>query len=112
MEGTFFPDIAAKLEILDPGLLSRKMRAYGEKSMVVEVIFETGAVGAEHQHPHEQISYCLDGSFDYFVGATTYRLEQGDCVLVPGGARHGTKCLAKGRLLDVFSPPREDFLAR
>ena len=112
MDALFFPDESRPLDIIEPGLVSRKVKAWGEKTMVVEVFFETGAEGAAHSHPHEQISYCLDGSFDYFVGATTYRLEQGDCVLVPGGARHGTKCLAKGRLLDVFSPPREDFLAR
>ncbi|HCO47972.1 MAG TPA: cupin domain-containing protein [Spirochaetaceae bacterium] len=112
MDGIFFSDESRKLDIIEPGLVSRKVKAYGEKSMVVEVYFETGAEGAAHSHPHEQISYCLDGSFDYYVGETHYVLKSGDSILVEGGARHGTKCLGSGRLLDVFSPPREDFLAR
>ncbi|PKL04578.1 MAG: cupin domain-containing protein [Spirochaetae bacterium HGW-Spirochaetae-9] len=112
MDAILFSGASRKLDIIEPGLVSRKVMAYGEKSMIVEVYFETGAEGAAHSHPHEQISYCLDGSFDYYVGETHYSLKPGDSILVAGGARHGTKCLARGRLLDVFSPPREDFLAR
>jgi len=112
MDALFFQDESRPLDIIEPGLVSRRVKAWGEKTMVVEVFFETGAEGAAHSHPHEQISYCLDGSFDYYVGETHYFLNPGDCILVHGGARHGTKCLGKGRLLDVFSPPREDFLAR
>lgn len=39
----------------------RKIRAYNENAMLVEVGFDTGAVGAAHSHPHTQISYVLDG---------------------------------------------------
>jgi len=112
MERIFFPDGAIALDILEPGRVSRKVRAHGEKTMIVEVRFETGSEGAAHEHPHEQLSFCLEGTFDFFIGADTYRMSPGDSILIPGGSRHGVKCLAKGRLLDVFSPPREDFLAR
>lgn len=111
MNRILFPDETIPLDILEPGRVSRKVRAHGEKTMIVEVCFETGSKGAAHEHPHEQISYCLEGEFDFFIGETKYALKRGDSILIPGGSRHGVTCLAKGRLLDIFSPPREDFLA-
>jgi quercetin dioxygenase-like cupin family protein len=112
MSDVFFPDSAIPVETLLPGALSRKIRARGGKLMMVEVSFAEGAVGAEHEHPHEQVSYCLRGEFDFAIGAETRRLKPGDSVFVPGGARHGTACRAEGALLDVFTPQREDFLGR
>lgn len=111
MGGIFFPDESIRLDILEPGQVTRKVRAHGDKAMMVEVRFETGSEGAAHEHPHEQLSYCLEGEFDFFVGTATHRMKEGDSILIPGGSRHGVTCRAKGRLLDVFSPPREDFLS-
>ena len=51
----------------------RKIRAYNENVMLVEVGFDTGAVGAAHSHPHTQISYVLDGEFTYTVEGSPAR---------------------------------------
>ena len=110
MNSMFFREDAVILDTLDPGKVSRKVRAHGEKAMVVEVYFETGSEGAAHEHPHEQITYCLEGEFDFTAGGATWRMRMGDSIVIPGAVVHGVKCLLKGRLLDVFSPPRQDFL--
>jgi len=110
MDSLLFEENAIPPHILDPGKVARKVKAHGGKLMIVEVYFETGSEGAEHEHPHEQVTYCLEGEFDFAVAGATYRITPGDSILVPGGGRHGVKCLLKGRLLDAFSPPREDFL--
>ena len=110
MSQIFFPDSGIKLETLEEGRTSRKIRAHDGRLMMVEVMFEAGAVGAEHRHVHEQVSYCLEGEFDFTVEERTSRLRAGDSVYIPASALHGTVCLAKGRLLDVFTPQREDFL--
>lgn len=112
MDSLFFPDGAITLDSIDPGKVTRKVRAHGERTMIVEVFFEMGAVGSEHAHPHEQVSYCLAGKFAFSIDGEVRMLRASDSVLIPGGARHGVTCLEKGRLLDVFSPPREDFLSR
>ena len=70
----------------------RKIRAYNENAMLVEVGFDTGAVGAAHSHPHTQISYVLDGEFTYTVEGVTRSMKKG------------------GTLLDIFTPMREDFV--
>ena len=54
----------------------------------------------------------LSGRFSYSVEGEETILEQGDSIIVPAGLPHGTVCLEPGMLLDVFTPCREDFLAR
>ncbi len=63
----------------------RKIRAYNENAMLVEVGFDTGAVGAAHSHPHTQISYVLDGEFTYTVEGVTRSMKKGDSIAVEGG---------------------------
>jgi quercetin dioxygenase-like cupin family protein len=73
----------------------------GEQLMMMEVHFEQGAEGYEHSHPHEQLSYCLKGSFEYFINGEKHLLRAGETISIPGGARHGTKALEDGALLDT-----------
>lgn len=110
MSDVYFHDDGIGLETVEAGKVSRKIRARGGQMMMVEVYFETGACGAEHRHPHEQMSYCLDGEFVFNVEGETATLRAGDSLYVPPSALHGTTCVAAGRLLDIFTPQREDFL--
>ena len=88
----------------------RKICAWNDEQMLVRVGFDDGAVGADHSHPHTQMSYVLSGSFRYTVEEESTVLNTGDSIVVPGGLVHGTVCLEKGVLLVVFTPKREDFL--
>ncbi|MBO7359234.1 MAG: cupin domain-containing protein [Clostridia bacterium] len=92
------------------GGVTRRVLAHDPEIMAVEVSFEKGARGDRHTHPHAQISYALSGKFIYSLGDEEFELNPGDSIAVPGGAEHGTLCLEKGTLLDVFAPRREDFL--
>ena len=90
--------------------VERSVLAYDDPLMAVEVCFETGSEGAPHTHPHTQLSYVLSGSFRYSVEDESVILNSGDSIVVPSGLTHGTVCLEKGVLLDVFTPKRDDFL--
>ena len=92
------------------GGVTRRILAHNEALMAVEVAFETGAVGAPHTHPHTQCSYVLSGRFTYTVEGVDHELNPGDSIVVDSGLTHGTVCLEKGVLLDVFTPRRDDFL--
>ena len=111
MSEVFFPDAGIALETLEPGKVSRKIRARGGALMMVEVLFETGGVGTEHRHPHEQVTYCLDGEFVFTVDGAEITVRAGDSLYIPASALHGTLCITAGRVLDIFTPQREDFLA-
>ena len=110
MSDVYFHDAGLPLEVVEAGQVSRKIRARGGQLMMVEVYFAAGACGAEHRHPHEQMSYCLDGEFVFNVDGEKATLRAGDSLYVPASALHGTTCVAAGRLLDVFTPQRADFL--
>jgi quercetin dioxygenase-like cupin family protein len=112
MSGHFFMDAEIASDTIEAGKVTRKIKAHEGSLMLVEVSFETGAEGSAHEHPHEQTSYCLAGEFDFTIGGDTRRIRTGDSLYIPAGARHGTRCIAKGRLLDCFTPQREDFLKK
>ncbi|MGN6683418.1 MAG: cupin domain-containing protein [Devosia sp.] len=78
--------------------------------MQVEFAFEAGAIGALHSHPHVQASYVADGTFEVTIGDSTTVLETGGSYIVPPNVVHGVKALTTGRLIDCFTPRRDDFL--
>ena len=103
----FYED--TKVDKLPDGV-SRRILSHGEDMMAVEVSFEEGATGAMHTHPHVQISYVLEGEFEATVGSETRLITVGDTYYTLPDVPHGVVCLKKGRLLDVFTPERKDFL--
>ena len=90
--------------------IKRKVLAYSDQIMGVEVYFEEGAIGELHSHPHEQLTYVLDGEFEFTIGEETKIVKKGDTLHKDPNVIHGCTCLKKGVLFDVFTPHREDFL--
>lgn len=70
---------------------------------------EEGAVLPEHSHPHEQIVNMLEGTYELVVAGETHVLTAGDVLVIPGGAPHGGGAKTRCRILDVFSPVREEY---
>ncbi len=108
---TFFHDENIDFEIVEEGKVKRKIKAYDGSLMTVEVCFENGAEGYSHTHPHEQICYCLEGEFTFTVENETKTIKAGDSIYIKPSVPHGCLLISeKGRLLDIFTPIREDFL--
>lgn len=89
---------------------SRKVLAYGDDLMAVEVSFAQGGRGAEHFHQHAQISYILRGTFRFSFGDAEALVKTGDCIYIEPNQVHQVSCLEDGIVLDVFTPKRDDFL--
>ena len=87
-----------------------KVLANGGNLMITVVEFDAGVTAPTHSHPHEQISYVLEGEFVYRLGGEEHRMVKGDSVYVPSGVEHNVTALTGGKLLDVFTPIRSDFL--
>lgn len=96
-------------ENAEPGV-KRKILPPGASIMMMEVHFEEGAEGYEHNHPHEQMSYCLKGRIEFRIDDETRVITAGETIFIPSGARHGVKALEPSVLLDAFTPLREDLL--
>jgi quercetin dioxygenase-like cupin family protein len=93
------------------GGVKRKVLAYSKNLMTVELRFEKGAVGAPHSHPHEQIGYIISGKLVYQEdGQEDKILETGDTYYVAPNVVHGVQILEDTKLLDIFTPMREDFV--
>ena len=84
----------------------------GEKVMVNRVVISSGAVVPEHQHTHEQAGYVLEGALFLKVEGETWELTPGDAYVLPGGTPHSAWSGPEGCVvLDIFAPPREDYVA-
>jgi len=82
---------------------------HGDLTTVGEVILAADAVVPMHQHPHEQMSYIVTGQLEFTVGSEKHLLNPGDCLHIPGGALHGCRAVSACRVVDIFSPVREDY---
>jgi quercetin dioxygenase-like cupin family protein len=97
-----------------PGMTRRQVHT--DHMMVVIVDFEgTGASAPLHQHPHEQISYIVEGKIHFTLGEGEEQrvdlVEPGDAIVVPPNVPHSVKVLTESaRLIDCFHPIRQDFL--
>ena len=79
------------------------------KMTLGEVELAADVVVPLHQHSHDQFSYVLAGRVEFTVGAETRTMNAGDCAVIPGGTPHGCRTLTACRLLDTFSPARDDY---
>ncbi|MBR7164844.1 MAG: cupin domain-containing protein [Clostridia bacterium] len=103
------PHGEAEIQDAAPGVV-RRILSYSDDAMCVENVFETGAVGSLHSHPHTQITYIVSGRFQFTVGDETYEVKAGDTLLKKDGVIHGCTALEGGVMLDFFTPAREDFI--
>ena len=94
----------------EPGV-KRQVLVHTPEMMMVRVVFEKGAVGALHHHPHIQSSVVAEGAFDVTIDGRTERLAAGSAFIVPSNLVHGVVAVEAGVLVDVFTPRREEFLA-
>jgi quercetin dioxygenase-like cupin family protein len=70
---------------------------------------EQGAAAPEHFHSNEQIMHVLEGTFEFTLGGVTRTCHAGDIVIIGANIPHGGRAITPCRLLDVFSPAREDY---
>lgn len=105
----FFIAAEEKVYNADKGI-TRQFVGYDNDIMMVKVMFEKGAIGTMHQHPHVQTTYVVSGKFEMTIGDETKILQAGDGFYTEPDIIHGCVCLEPGMLIDVFSPIREDFV--
>ena len=89
----------------------RLKAVYGEKIMMSFVELEAGAVVPEHSHEHEQMGYVISGELEFKIGDEIRICRTGDSYLAPSNILHCVKASENGpaKVLDIFSPPREDY---
>lgn len=82
---------------------------HSERMTVAHWEFEPETDLPEHSHPHEQLAILQDGDFELTVDGVSRRLQPGDVVVIPPNVPHSGRAIGASRVMDIFSPVREDF---
>ena len=93
-----------------PTWQERKILAHGEELMCVENLFDVGDKAPWHEHVHAQITYVMEGEFDFNVDGEHKLVCAGDSVYMAPHVYHEVICAKPGKVIDMFSPMREDFV--
>ena len=100
---------AITVETLGPGI-TRQM-IWGDRLMVCRLTIGAFVVTPVHSHPHEQITLVERGRVEFFVEGQSRIAAAGDLLVFPSNCQHGATMLDEEVvLIDIFSPPREEFL--
>ncbi len=94
--------------------ISRRL-VTGERGMLAHVYLDAGSVVPRHAHDNEQFTYILDGALRFSLGPEDGEREElvvraGEVLHIPSGVPHEAEALEDTVDLDVFCPPRQDWL--
>lgn len=104
----FIPWKTVEREHLNP-LIDREMLT-GQNLMLARVIMKKGAHVPLHHHHNEQVTYILEGSLKFAVDGKEIVVKAGEVLCIPSNMPHEAWALEDTVDLDVFNPPREDWL--
>jgi quercetin dioxygenase-like cupin family protein len=92
-----------------PGI-RRQTKTHGLTMYQMMAQLEAGSRMPEHSHPQEQIVHILFGHMKLIAGGVAHELKTGDSFYLASNVPHGVETTEETRVLDTFSPPREDYL--
>jgi quercetin dioxygenase-like cupin family protein len=98
-------------EELNP-LIGRKLIT-GDEMMIAQVYLAKGAIVPKHSHENEQLTYILEGCLRFWLGddeAQTLDVGAGEVLHIPSHVPHKAEALVDTLDVDVFHPPRQDWL--
>src|SRR5689334_20505552 len=101
------------LETVTP-MLDRRLIT-GDRMMIAHAYLKQGCIVPKHAHENEQISYVLKGELKFWIGddeSQTLSVKAGDVLTIPSNVPHKAEALAESLVLDIFDPPRQDWLTK
>lgn len=90
-------------------LIDREM-VVGDKIMLARVLMKKGAHVPLHHHHNEQLTYILEGALKFAIDGKEVVVRAGEVLCIPPNMPHEAWALEDTVDLDVFNPPREDWL--
>ncbi len=95
-------------------LLERRLIT-GDRMMLAHVYLKKGCVVPKHQHENEQLTYILQGALRFWVGddgKDELIVSAGEVLHIPSNVPHKAEAIEDTLDVDVFSPPRKDWLEK
>jgi quercetin dioxygenase-like cupin family protein len=93
-------------------VISRKLIT-GDEMMLAQVFLKKDALVPQHSHHNEQLTYIVSGALHFFIGADRSReviVRAGEVLHLPSNVPHEARALEDTLDVDIFSPPRQDWL--
>ena len=82
----------------------------GVKTMLARIVLKNGAHVPMHQHFHEQISHVVQGALRFVLEEGEVIVNEGEVLSIPPNAPHEVFALEDSVALDIFNPPRQDWI--
>ena len=96
-------------ELLDRRLIT------GDSMMLAHVYLKKGCIVPKHSHMNEQLTYVLEGALHFHLGEDQTEeivVNAGEVLVIPSNVAHMAEALEDTLDVDIFSPPRADWLAK
>jgi len=106
----YVPWSSVELEDLNP-LLKRQF-VVGENVMIARVLLKKGCVVPLHSHHNEQVTYILEGALKFVLKDREVIVRAGEVLCIPPNLPHEAIAMEDTVDLDIFTPPREDWIAK
>jgi quercetin dioxygenase-like cupin family protein len=104
----YIPWNTVELEELNP--LLRRQLVVGQDIMVARVLMKKGCIVPLHSHHNEQVTYILEGALKFWIDGKEIVVNAGEVLTIPRNMPHKAEALMDTVDLDVFNPPRADWL--
>jgi unsaturated pyranuronate lyase len=106
----YIPWHTIPLEDLNPQL--QRQFVVGQEIMVARVLLKKGCVVPEHSHHNEQLTYILDGALKFWIDGREIVVHAGEVLCIPAHMPHKAEAMEDTVDLDVFTPPRADWIEK
>ncbi|HTS07476.1 MAG TPA: cupin domain-containing protein [Candidatus Eisenbacteria bacterium] len=104
----YIPWHMVQLEDLNP-LLQRQF-VVGQEIMLARVLLKKGCIVPLHSHHNEQLTYIVEGALKFYIDGQEIVVNAGEVLCIPANMPHKAEALADTVDLDVFTPPRADWI--
>jgi quercetin dioxygenase-like cupin family protein len=104
----YIPWSSVPLEDLNP-LLQRQF-VVGQEIMLARVLMKKGCIVPQHSHHNEQLTYILEGALKFWIDGKEIVVHAGETLCIPSNMPHKAEALEDTVDLDVFAPPRADWI--
>lgn len=104
----YIPWHTIPLEDLNP-LLQRQF-VVGQNIMLARVLLKKGCIVPEHSHPNEQLTYIVEGALRFWIDGKEITVHAGEVLCIPSNMPHKAEALEDTVDLDIFDPPRADWM--
>jgi quercetin dioxygenase-like cupin family protein len=82
----------------------------GANTMLARLVLKKGAHVPTHHHFHEQISHVVEGALEFRIDGKKIIVRTGEILCIPPHRPHEVVALEDSVALDIFNPPRQDWI--